>query len=122
MKKILTLFALGTLLSLGQGAFAWTYDGLQSLNPFTGFRNCNPCKVERCKKPKLTKCEKLQGVKIQRGVPCGCAAPVQIETQAAMPIIIETPAPKHSMPVVIEMPSYTRQILQDPCVDCHRAF
>lgn len=83
MKKLLSSFALLAFLTIpAQGAFAWTYNGLSSLNPFTGFgmRNNTACgceKVERCKKPKLTKCEKLHGVKIKRGEPCGCAAPVE---------------------------------------------
>ena len=78
MKKILPVFALLAFLAIPQSSFAaWSYDGIQSLNPFTGFRNCNPCKVERCQKRKLTKCEKLHGVKLIRGTNCGCAAPVQ---------------------------------------------
>jgi len=81
MKKFLSVLALFGFLTIpAQGAFAWTYDGLGSLNPFTGFGMRNKCgceKVEKCKKPKLTKCEKLHGVKIQRGEPCGCAAPIQ---------------------------------------------
>ncbi|MBD5401390.1 hypothetical protein HDR58_01120 [bacterium] len=82
MKKLFTSFALLAFLVIpAQGAFAWTYDGLGSLNPFTGFgmRDKCGCKVERCQKQKLTKCEKLHGVKIKRGEPCGCAAPVVIE-------------------------------------------
>ena len=88
MKKVLTSLALLSFLTIpAQGAFAWTYQGLQSLNPFTGFGllsssdtyytyNYGDCK---CKKRKLTKCEKLHGVKIRQGQPCGCAAPIMIE-------------------------------------------
>ena len=71
MKKFLSVLALFGFLTIpAQGAFAWTYDGLGSLNPFTGFgmrsRNGYCCeKVEKCKKPKLTKCEKLHGVKLK---------------------------------------------------------
>lgn len=37
MKKILGFFTLLAFLTIpAQGAFAWTYDGLNSLNPFTG--------------------------------------------------------------------------------------
>jgi len=86
MKKLLaTLGALAVLVIPGQGAFAWQYDGLGSLNPFTNFgrgfggNDCGCQKVERCVKPRLTKCEKLHGYKIIRGEPCGCAAPVIIE-------------------------------------------
>ena len=47
MKKVFAALGLLTFMVLPmQGAFAWEYDGLGSLNPFTGFRNCNPC---RCK-------------------------------------------------------------------------
>ena len=86
MKNLLSVFALFAFLALPmQGAFAWTYDGLNSLNPFTGFGryssyenvamgNCN-CK---CKQRKLTKCEKLHGIK-RVDMPCGCAVPIQIE-------------------------------------------
>ncbi len=78
MKKLFTSFAVLAFLTIpAQGAFAWSYEGLNSLNPFTGFRQCNKCeKVEKCKRPKLTKCERLHGVKIKRGEPCGCAAPI----------------------------------------------
>lgn len=83
MKKIFSLIALIAFLGIPQGAFAWSYDGLGSLNPFTNFgrgfgENGCGCKVERCQKQRLTKCEKLHGVKIiRRGTPCGCAAPVK---------------------------------------------
>lgn len=83
MKNIFATMSLLAFLTIpAQGAFAWTYDGLGSLNPFTlfGTRTANQCgcqKVEKCKKPKLTKCEKLHGVKIRKGEPCGCAAPVE---------------------------------------------
>lgn len=80
MKKVLTTLGLFAFLAIPSQAFAWTYNGLGSLNPFTNFgRNNNICgceKVEKCKKPRLTKCEKLHGVKIHRGTACGCAAPV----------------------------------------------
>lgn len=83
MKNLLASVALFAFLTIpAQGAFAWTYDGIGSLNPFTNFGRNTQCgckKVERCKKPKLTKCEKLHGVKIkkERGTVCGCAAPVE---------------------------------------------
>lgn len=95
MKNLITTCTLLAFLTIpAQGAFAWTYDGIGSLNPFTlfGTRNKDQCgcvKVEKCKKQRLTKCEKLNGVKI-KGEPCGCAAPVVIE--------------------------------QPQCMNCHRAF
>lgn len=54
MKKLIASLSLfGLLLIPAQGAFAWTYDGLGSLNPFTGFRNCNKCeKQDKCYRPK----------------------------------------------------------------------
>lgn len=80
MKNLVAALAVFAVLAIpAQGAFAWSYEGLNSLNPFTGFRQCNACvKVEKCKckKQKLTKCEKLHGVKI-KGEPCGCAAPIE---------------------------------------------
>ncbi len=86
MKKVLTTLGIFAVLAIPTQSFAWTYEGPNSLNPFTGFRQCNACqKVEKCqckckcKKPKLTKCEKLNGVKIQKGAVCGCAAPIQYE-------------------------------------------
>ena len=84
MKKVFAALGLLTFIVLPmQGVFAWEYDGLGSLNPFTGFRNCNPCrcKCERVRKPKLTKCEKLHGYKIIKDeAPTGCAAPIMYET------------------------------------------
>lgn len=116
MKKILSSLVVFSFLTLGQGAFAWTYDGLGSLNPFTnfgrGFGNSNcGCQVDRCNRPKLTKCEKLHGVKIKyEGQPCGCAAPV------IMPTIIEVPSAPVLLPTVIEQPMIA------PCTNCTRAF
>ncbi|MBQ8460313.1 hypothetical protein IJ541_09460 [bacterium] len=86
MKKLFTTLGLLAFMAIPmQGAFAWEYDGLGSLNPFTNFgrgfgnSNCGCQKVDKCARPKLTKCEKLHGVKIIRGEPCGCAAPVIVE-------------------------------------------
>ena len=78
MKNLLASVALFAFLTIpAQGAFAWTYDGIGSLNPFTLF-GTRTAKCG-CEKPKLTKCEKLHGVKIkkERGTACGCAAPVE---------------------------------------------
>ena len=60
MKKMFaSLAVLSVLLIPAQGAFAWTYNGLASLNPFTGFRNCNKCvKVKTHKCHKVKKCDK----------------------------------------------------------------
>lgn len=79
MKNLVATFTLLAFLAIpAQSVFAWSYEGPNSLNPFTGFRQCNKCvKIEKCKKQKLTKCEKLHGMKIQKGEPCGCAAPIQ---------------------------------------------
>lgn len=83
MKKYLTLLTLLTFLAIPtQSALAWSYDGPNSLNPFTGFRQCNQCQKVvkiKCKKQKLTKCEKLHGVKIHQEQPTGCAAPINME-------------------------------------------
>lgn len=83
MKNFLAMLTLFAFLAIpAQGAFAWTYEGPNSLNPFTGFRQCNKCvKVPKCKKQKLTKCEKLHGVKIKKGEPCGCATPIELVPQ-----------------------------------------
>ena len=59
MKKVFAALGLITFMVLPVQSFAWEYDGLGSLNPFTGFRNCNPCKCEKVRKPKLTKCETI---------------------------------------------------------------
>ena len=76
MKKLFASMSLLAFLTIpAQGAFAWTYDGLGSLNPFTNFgRNNTNC---GCQKQKLTKCEKLHGMKIRQGQVSGCAAPVE---------------------------------------------
>lgn len=80
MKNFLAFFTVLAFLSIPAQAFAWSYEGPNSLNPFTGFQQCNTCvkvKKVKCKKPKLTKCQKLNGVKLDKGMPCGCAAPIQ---------------------------------------------
>lgn len=66
MKKLLMLLGVGVFLTIPvNSAFAWDISYLNplpyigigcnqtkfSLNPFTGFKNCEPCKrVEKCKK------------------------------------------------------------------------
>lgn len=100
MKRLFATLGLLAFLAIpAQGAFAWEYDGLGSLNPFTnfgrGFGNSN-CGCQDVARPRLTKCEKLHGYKIiKEGVPCGCAAPIIYET-------IEVPTPR--------------------CNDCMKAF
>ena len=100
MKKLFMTFGVLAFLAIPAQTFAWEYDGLGSLNPFTNFgrgfggNDCGCQKVERCQKPKLSKCEKLHGYKIIKGEPCGCAAPVMIEME----------------PVI------------EPCNNCQRAF
>ena len=85
MNKLLTTLGLAALLVIpAQGAFAWEYTGLGSLNPFTnfgrGFGNSD-CGCRDMARPKLTKCEKLHGYKIIKDeAPCGYAAPVIYET------------------------------------------
>lgn len=68
MKKTIASLALFAFFFLqAQGAFAWTYDGVNSLNPFTGFRNCNKCekvKKQKCHKIKKDKCNACAKVKI----------------------------------------------------------
>ena len=61
MKKIIaSLVLFGMFLFPAQGVFAWTYDGLGSLNPFTGFRNCNKCeKKVKCYQPNVTNHKKV---------------------------------------------------------------
>lgn len=80
MKKVFSMLTVLAFLSIPmQGAFAWTYDGPNSLNPFTGFQQCNKCvkvKKEKCKRQRLTKCQRLHGMK--RGEVAGCAAPIQM--------------------------------------------
>ncbi len=65
MKKMIASLALFSFFLLpAQGAFAWTYDGIGSLNPFTGFRNCNKCekvKKDKCHRKKQ-KCETYQKI------------------------------------------------------------
>lgn len=92
MKKLFTTLALLSFFAVpfqAASAQMWSYEGPNSLNPFTGFRQCNkcmkvvktcnvnPCKCKvKCKRQKLTKCEKLHGIKYVRGKECGCAAPI----------------------------------------------
>lgn len=68
MKKLFASIALFAFFFLpAQGAFAWTYDGLNSLNPFTGFRNCNKCekvKKDKCHKVTKNKCNKCAKIRI----------------------------------------------------------
>lgn len=70
MKKLIAMFALFAFCTIpGQMAFAWHYDGINSLNPFTGFRNCNKCekiKKQKCYKVKPVKCCKTIKIPVNR--------------------------------------------------------
>lgn len=74
-----------------QGAFAWQISDLNplpyigigenhtnfSLNPFTGFKNCNPCKkvekCNRCAKVEPMPCPTCQRAFVEEAKPdCGC--------------------------------------------------
>ena len=113
MKKIFALMAV--CMMLVAPAHAWTYNGLGSLNPFTNFGRGFGGDGCGCETPKLTKCEKLHGVKIRYGESTGYAAPVVIQGQGCaepMPIIYDT-CPNCSR---------TIQYMDNPCPTCRRAF
>ena len=109
MKKILSLFAVLAFMSMGQSAFAWTFDGLGSLNPFTNFGRGFRDKDCGCVKQKVSKCDRIQ---MRYGAPTGYAAPVIIHRQYA-----------HPMPVIIdETPNYSKNLYIMPCNGCRKAF
>lgn len=91
MKKILMFLGAAVLLAIpGNGAFAWDMSYLNplpyigigcnqtkfSLNPFTGFKNCEPCKrVNKCEKQAMAepvKCTTCQRAYIYEIPSCGC--------------------------------------------------
>ena len=53
MKQLLTTLGILAILAIPTQGFAWTYEGPNSLNPFTGFRQCNKCekvvKIRSCR-------------------------------------------------------------------------
>ncbi len=70
MNKFLSMFIVsGVLAFMAPSAFAWQYEGLNSLNPFTGFRVCN-----KCEKVKKDKCSKIKECpcKVQKVTKCPC--------------------------------------------------
>ena len=110
MKKILSLFALLSMFAFSQGAFAWTYDGLGSLNPFTNFgrgfgRGCG------CEKVKVNHCAGGK-VRMTYGNPTGFAAPVilRYECTEAIPVIYALPCPCQ------------KQVPRNTCDKCNRKF
>lgn len=73
MKKTIASLALfAFFLMPAQGAFAWTYDGIGSLNPFNFFRSNNSC--NKCEKVKKQKCHKVKRE-------CNRCAKVRIQPQ-----------------------------------------
>ena len=91
MKKILTFLGVLSLLAIpAQGSFAWTVQDLNplpyvgigpnytrfSLNPFKGFRNCEPCKrVEKsnkCAQAEPMRCPTCQKAFVEEIPDCGC--------------------------------------------------
>lgn len=90
MKNLfVTLGVLGVLALGTQGAFAWTYTGLGSLNPFTNFgrgdTDCGCKKVERCANVKTSNCN-THYYKVIKQQPCGCAAPIEVYNYDATPM------------------------------------
>lgn len=112
MKKGISLLALLSMFAFAQGAFAWTYDGLGSLNPFTNFgrgfgRGCG------CEKPKVSNCNRGK-VRMTYGCPTGFAAPVVVKhiyIQELIPVIQQAPP----------CPC-TKQIPKNTCNNCHRRY
>lgn len=103
MKKLfMTLALFGLFLIPAQSANAWSISQLNplpyigighnsssfSLNPFTGFKNCNPCKVKKaecdpCKAKVLVKpCERC--VKAFPDRPCPCQTRIMYNYQNFM--------------------------------------
>ena len=91
MKKILMFFGVAAFLAIpANGAFAWDMSYLNplpyigigcnqtkfSLNPFTGFKNCEPCKrVKRCERQAIAEpvtCTSCQRAFIYEIPSCGC--------------------------------------------------
>ncbi len=91
MKKFLMYLGIVSFLAIpAQSAFAWDISYLNplpyvgigpnytkfSLNPFTGFRNCNPCKrpdkCDRCAQAEPVKCPVCQKAFVQEIPDCGC--------------------------------------------------
>ena len=91
MKKILMLFGVMSLLSFpANGAFAWDISYLNplpyigigcnqtkfSLNPFTGFKNCEPCKrVSKCERAAMlepVKCNTCDRAYVEIIPKCNC--------------------------------------------------
>ena len=90
MKKTIASLALfGLFLMPAQGAFAWSFDGLGSLNPFTNFgrgdTDCGCKKVERCAKVKTSNCN-THYYKVIKQQPCGCAAPIEVYNYDTTPM------------------------------------
>lgn len=124
---VVSLSLLGLLLIPAQGAFAW--EGIQSLNPmpyisylnplpyigigenktnfslnpFTGFKNCNKCKVSKC------------------DACTGAAAPVCPTCQKAFP---DKPCPTCQKAVVPKCPACQKAIIipvvEAPACPCNR--
>lgn len=118
MKKSLSFVALLSMLALGQGAFAWTYDGIGSLNPFTNFgrgfggNDCACQKVQNpCCEQQKTTCGKRH---LTFGQPAGYAVPIYVPTecgQNAVPIIYDEQCP-------CNIPLMPR----DNCNNCQRRY
>jgi len=91
MKKMLMVLGVSALMLVPiNGAFAWDISYLNplpyigigcnqtkfSLNPFTGFKNCEPCKrVSKCERAALAepiKCNSCQRAYVEVIPTCGC--------------------------------------------------
>lgn len=84
----MSLALFGLFLIPAQGAFAWELSNLNplpyigigqntssfSLNPFTGFKNCNPCKkvqkCDECARVKITPCPTCTKAFVNEPCPC----------------------------------------------------
>ncbi len=88
MKKLVMFLSVFAFLTIPiNGAFAWDISYLNplpyfgigcnqtkfSLNPFTGFKNCEPCKkIDRCAVAEPIKCNTCQRAYVEEMPSCGC--------------------------------------------------
>ena len=129
MKKYFSLVALLSMIALGQSAFAWTSDGIGSLNQFTNFGRGfggNDCACQKVQDPC---CEKQQPKCGKRhltfGCPAGYAVPVYVPCECAengaVPIIYDEQNAYEN----IIMPNNCNRCnnyVQPKCNNCQRAY
>ena len=129
MKKFLSFITLLAFLAIPNGAFAWTYDGLGSLNPFTNFGRGfggNDCACQKVQTPCCNQQPKCGKKHLTYGCPAGYAVPVyapcECAENGAIPLIYDDQNAYDSIIMQNNCNRCNNNYVQPRCNNCQRKY